>query len=208
VQLRAEQPMSDSQMTNAPLPSDVLNEFRNRYREADKHLDAGAMTLATADSNGRPSVRTMTIRVFDEQGFVFFSSDISRKGLDLAANPAAALCVYWPPLKLQVTVNGSVVQLDDAQSDRLWANRSRENHLAAWASQQSQELASGELLVERLEALKQQYRGTHVPRPEAWHAYRLVPDRIELWTVGWQRLHERICHFQENGVWKSVRLQP
>lgn len=195
-------------MTKAPLPSDVLNEFRNRYQEADKHLDAGAMTLATADGDGRPSVRTMTIRVFDAQGFVFLSSNISRKGLDLAVNPTAALCAYWPPLKLQVTVNGSIVQLDDAESDHLWSNRSRETHLAAWASQQSQELASGELLVERLEALKQQYRGAHVPRPETWHAYRLVPDRIEFWTVGWQRLHERICHFQENGVWKSVRLQP
>ncbi|MDH3713205.1 MAG: pyridoxal 5'-phosphate synthase [Gammaproteobacteria bacterium] len=195
-------------MTYAPLPSDVLDEIRNRFREADKHLDAGAMTLATADSDGRPSVRTMTIRVFDEQGFVFLSSNISRKGLDLAVNPAAALCAYWPPLKLQITINGSVVQLDQAHADRLWSNRSRENHLAAWASQQSQELVSSELLVERLEALKHQYRGTHIPRPDTWQAYRLVPDRIEFWSVGWQRLHERICHFRENDVWQSVRLQP
>lgn len=195
-------------MTNAPLPSEILNEFRNRYDEADKHLDAGAMTLATADRDGRPSVRTMTIRVFDERGFAFLSNRTSRKGLDLAANPAAALCVYWPPLKLQVTVNGSVVQLDDGETDQLWNNRSRENHLAAWASQQSRELDDGATLVARLEELKQQYREEHIPRPEYWQAYRLVPDRIEFWAVGWQRLHERICHYLDDGVWKSVRLQP
>jgi len=195
-------------MTSVPLPSDVLNEFRNRYREADKHLDAGAMTLATADGNGLPSVRTMTIRVFDERGFVFFSSNDSRKGFDLSVNPQAALCAYWPPLKLQVTINGSVVQVDGAETDRLWSNRARENHLAAWASRQSQELEDRETLVARLEELKQQYRGQHIPRPSYWLAYRLVPARIEFWTVGWQRLHERICHYQKGGQWRSMRLQP
>jgi len=145
-------------MTSVPIPSEVLNELRNRYQEADKHLDAGAMILATADSNGLPSARTMTIRVFDERGFVFFSNNDSRKGLDLAANAYAALCAYWPPLKLQVTVNGPVVQLEAAESDRLWSNRARENQLAAWASRQSQPLDDRESLIARLEGLKKQYR--------------------------------------------------
>ncbi len=195
-------------MTRVPLPSQVLNEFRNRYQEADKHLDAGAMMLATADSNGLPSVRTMTIRVFDEHGFVFFSSNDSRKGEDLAANPQAALCAYWPPLKLQVTISGPVEELADAETDRLWGNRSRENHLAAWASRQSHPLDDRESLVARFEALKKQYREEHIPRPPYWQGYRLLPERIEFWKVGWQRLHERICHYQEDGVWKSVQLQP
>lgn len=195
-------------MTPTPLPDDVLNEFRNRYQEADKHLDAGAMTLATADSEGRISVRTMTVRVFDEHGFVFLSCNTSRKGRDLATNPTAALCVYWPPLKLQVTANGTVAPLDNAQSDHYWGNRSRENQLAAWASQQSQEVTSSDQLVARLEALKQQHRGSHIPRPHNWQAYRLAPDRIEFWQVGWQRLHDRTCHYLDNGVWKTMQLQP
>lgn len=195
-------------MASAPIPSELLDEFSNRYREADKHLDAGAMMLATADSEGKPSVRTMTIRAFDEHGFVFLSSSDSRKGMDLAANPQAALCAYWPPLKLQVTIRGPVEPLDDEQSDRLWGNRARENQLAAWASRQSQELDDRATLVARLDELKQKHREEHVPRPPYWQAYRLRPERIEFWTVGWQRLHERICHYQDDGVWKSMRLQP
>jgi len=98
--------------------------------------------------------------------------------------------------------------LDDPETDRLWSNRSRENHLAAWASRQSQPLDDRKSLVARLEDLKRQYREEHIPRPPYWQAYRLVPARIEFWKVGWQRLHERICHYQDGSVWKSMQLQP
>ncbi len=195
-------------MSIVPIPGGVLDEFRNRYQEADKHLDAGAMMLATAGRDARPTIRTMTIRVFDELGFVFLSNNDSRKGADLSVNPQAALCAYWPPLKLQVTIAGTVVALDPTESDSLWAKRSRENQLAAWASQQSHPLESRDTLVTRLEELKRRYKDVQVPRPACWQAYRLIPERIEFWHVGWQRLHERVCHYLENGVWKSVLLQP
>ena len=108
----------------------------------------------------------------------------------------------WRPIR------GPVERLDGEVSDRLWSNRARENQLAAWASRQSQELDDRATLVRRLDEIKSKHREEHIPRPPYWQAYRLTPERIEFWTVGWRRLHERVCHYQEDGVWKSTALQP
>lgn len=190
--------------------TEALDRFRHLFDEAQKTgvREPAAMTLATTNSDGRPSVRTMVIRKFDERGFVFFTNSHSRKGQHLKDNPQAALCFFCQPLWEQVTIEGTIEVIDDAEADQWWASRPRDNQFAAWASDQSAPLESRELLERRLEKCHDQFVNGRVPRPPHWLGYRLVPTRIEFWKTGWRRLHERVCY--ENGAdgWQRILLNP
>jgi len=190
---------------------DPLAVARRWYEEAlvAEVPEANAMALATADLEGRPCVRFLLFKSFDERGVSFHTNYASRKGRELAANPRAALAVYWQPLGRQVRMEGTVERLAPEESDAYFATRPRESRIGAWASHQGSVLPSSEALQERVRELSERFGDEEVPRPEWWGGYLLRPDVIELWERRPERLHER-THFGRlpDGGWEAVRLAP
>jgi pyridoxamine 5'-phosphate oxidase len=166
------------------------------------------MTLATANASGRPSARVVLLRDFSEKGFVFYTNLESRKAREIRANPRAALNFSWQALESQVQIEGSVGSVDPADADLYWASRPRESQLGAWASQQSRELVSREVLEARFAQLERDYAGREVPRPPHWSGFRLVPERIEFWKSMPHRLHDRTLYELVDGRWRRGLLYP
>lgn len=167
-----------------------------------------AMTLATADSDGAPSARIVLLKRVD-RGFVFYTNYGSRKGRELEANPRAALVLHWQPLGRQVRVEGDVERVSEEESARYFATRPRGGQIGAWASAQSSPLESSEALRTRVAELATHYEGASVPLPPFWGGYRLVPDRIEFWQHGEDRLHDRLAYERTpSGEWEITRLAP
>jgi pyridoxamine 5'-phosphate oxidase len=194
------------------MSADPIARFTALFEKAkatEPH-DATAMTLATVDARGRPAARVVLLKGVDARGFVFFTNRESKKGHDLLAHPFAALCIHWPAAQQQVRVEGRVEHVSDAESDAYFATRPRESQLGAWASQQSEPLASREALEARARELAERYPET-VPRPPHWGGYRVVPERIELWFAGPGRLHDRFAYERVPGgeaEWTMTRLNP
>ena len=168
---------------------------------------AETMTLATATREGSPSVRAVLLKGADERGFVFYTNLESRKARELAANPYAALCFYWPP-ETQVRVEGVVERVTDQEADAYFAIRPRESQLGAWASKQSSALDSRATLEQQLEETRARFDGGAVTRPPFWSGYRVVPTAIEFWTRHAARLHDRARFTRENGRWVRTLLYP
>jgi pyridoxamine 5'-phosphate oxidase len=176
---------------------------------ASEPNDAEAMTLATADADGRPSARMVLLKGHDRRGFVFYTNSQSRKGDELAANLHAALLFHWKTLRRQVRIEGAVAPVSDAEADAYFATRSRDSRLGAWASDQSRPLANRALFEARYAAVKEDHEGRDVPRPPHWWGYRLVPDRIEYWSDRPHRLHERrLFTLGPDGRWIEGLLYP
>jgi pyridoxamine 5'-phosphate oxidase len=191
------------------MKEDPIALFREWFDEA---LAAGvevpeAMTLATADADGRPSARMLLLKSADDRGFTFFTGYESRKGLELAENPRAALVFYWRPLGRQVRVEGAVRRLAAEESDAYWATRPPRSRAAAAVSRQSKPLESLEALGAEAERLLAENRG-EVPRPERWGGYLLEPETIELWQHRDDRLHDRLRYTRAREGWRSERLAP
>src|SRR5690349_14457935 len=168
-------------LNEADLDADPFRQFQAWFGQA---LAAGlpepnAMTLATSTPEGRPSARMVLIKGADERGFVFFTNYESRKGMELAANPYAALVFYWAELERQIRIEGHVEKVVAAESDAYFGSRPFGSRVGAWASQQSAIIAGREVLQQRVDELAAQYADTPVPRPPHWGGYRLVPGSIE-----------------------------
>ncbi len=172
-------------------------------------LDVNAMTLATADKQGRPSARTVLLKGVDARGFVFYTNYNSRKGQELTDNPAAALVFYWPELERQVCIAGAVSKLPAQESDAYFHSRPRGSQLAAWASNQSQAVAERATLEQRWETLQGEFAGKEIARPPHWGGYVLSPERVEFWQGRPNRLHDRFCYTRQAGQgWRLERLSP
>jgi pyridoxamine 5'-phosphate oxidase len=170
--------------------------------------DPDAVALATADAQGRPSVRMVLMKGHDARGWVIYSNRESRKAGDLAANPRAALLFHWKTLRRQVRIEGPVSLVSDAESDAYFASRGRDSRLGAWASDQSRPLDSRETFTERVEAMRQRFEGQDVPRPPNWGGYRVTPETIEFWRDREHRLHERRLFTREGEGWTEGLLFP
>jgi pyridoxamine 5'-phosphate oxidase len=168
-----------------------------------------AMTLATADAEGRPSARMVLLKGVDERGLSFFTNRESRKADELARNPRAALVLYWQPLHRQVRVEGRVEPIDDEESLAYFHTRPRGSRLAAWASPQSRPLGDRAELEGRYRAVEERFGGVEeLPLPPFWGGYRVVPDAVELWHGRENRLHDRIRYERSDGRWVRGRLAP
>ena len=173
--------------------------------------DRTAMTVATATLDARPAARTVLLKTFDARGFVFYTHLDGRKGRELQANPHAALLLHWPRVRegVQVRIEGPVEIVADAEADAYFATRARGSQLGAWASRQSETLASREAFLQRLAAVEQQFEGRQIPRPARWTGLRVKPDRMEFWYGADFRLHERQLYERDRaGGWSKRMLYP
>jgi pyridoxamine 5'-phosphate oxidase len=170
--------------------------------------DATAMILATADGQGRPSARTVLLKGIDDRGFAFFTNYESRKGLDLAENPRAALVFFWSSLERQILVSGAVSKLPAAESEAYFRSRPRGSRIAAWASHQSSVVEDRQRLERAWAEAAARFPGDDVPLPPYWGGYVLAPSRIEFWQGRPNRLHDRFAYVLEDGRWTVHRLAP
>jgi len=175
---------------------------------ASEPSDANAMTLATADRDGRPSARMVLLKRHGADGFTFYTNLSSRKAEELKANSHAALLFHWKSLRRQVRIEGPVAPVDPDQADDYFATRSRESQLGAWASDQSRTLASRAELENRFAAAMDRFAIGDVPRPPGWSGYRVTPDRFEFWTDRPHRLHERRLFLRDGDGWRESLLYP
>ncbi|HWF52019.1 MAG TPA: pyridoxamine 5'-phosphate oxidase [Solirubrobacteraceae bacterium] len=193
------------------LDPDPLKLFAAWFQQA---ADAGitapeAAAVATASADGLPSARMVLVKQYDERGFVFFTSYESRKGLELAANPHAALLFYWAPLGRQVRIEGAVERADREESAAYVRTRARASQLSALASPQSRPIESREALERLVVELSARHEGAEPPLPEAWGGFRVIPASFEFWQNREDRLHDRM-RYQRSGDagWEVERLAP
>lgn len=193
-------------------PADPIARFHEWFAEAARLEPAvpDAAALATVDADGRPSNRVVLVKAVTTQGFDFFTNYDSRKGIELAANPAAALTYHWKSLGRSVRIEGDTTRLDPAASDTYWFSRPRGSRISARVSAQSQPIASREDLEARTTAEAARIGEAEVDRPTNWGGYRLVPLRIEFWTHRDDRLHDRLefTRPSPDTPWQSRLLQP
>ena len=195
------------------IPADPIARFRDTYALAEKVdraliPDVNAMTLGTIEDGGQPSVRVVLLKAFDAEGFVFYTNFHGRKGRHLLAHPKAALCFYWPPIDIQVRIEGIVTKVADAEADAYFATRPRLSQIGAWASRQSEPLEKPTALLEQVAKYEKEFEGREVPRPGFWSGFRVWPERIEFWKNMPNRLHERHLYTRDGDKWKIETLYP
>ncbi|MHA1536549.1 MAG: pyridoxamine 5'-phosphate oxidase [Alphaproteobacteria bacterium] len=176
--------------------------------EASEPAVPSAMSLATANAEGVPSIRMVLLRGLDERGFVFYTNTQSRKGEEIRANPNAALCFHWKSLGRQVRIEGPLAPVEAHEADAYFADRARGSQIGAWASDQSRPLPSRRALEKQVAKFAARFGLAKVPRPEHWSGYRVTPVHIEFWREARFRLHERIVYHRGEDGWTSQRLFP
>ena len=206
--------MTEASSAAAPAPApDPIERFVGLFEQA-KALprailpEPTAFALGTVDERGNPSVRIVLLKNVDDEGFVFYTNFESRKGRDLVGAKRAALCFHWQPLEVQVRVEGLARPVTTAEADEYFASRARGSQIGAWASLQSQPMASPADLDRRVAEIEARFVGREIPRPPHWSGFRIVPERIEFWKNMPSRLHVRHLYVREKSGWNVQQLYP
>ena len=194
-------------MSNTDDPIAIFNEWYEEAKTAEP-VNPNAVTLATADAEGRPSARMVLLKDVDADGFVFYTNLSSQKGDELAVNPHAALCFYWKDLAKQVRVQGPVSPVSVAEADAYFESRAKLSQIGAWASKQSQPLEGRMALEKRVARYTAKFNIGTVPRPEFWSGFRVAPERIEFWKEEAFRLHDRTVYTRTADGWTTEKLYP
>lgn len=200
-----------SHLDESTAPASWLPLFRRWFDDAAAALsgvEVNAMQVATADAGGRPSVRTVLLKGFDERGLVFYTNYDSAKGRDLAARPYAAAVVAWLALERQVRVSGPVERVSRAETEAYFGSRPRGAQLGAWASRQSEVVGSRAALDAAEQGMAGRFDGRPVPPPDNWGGYRIAPEVVEFWQGRPDRLHDRLRYRLDAGAWRLERLAP
>ena len=191
-------------------PIDPFSLFEEWFAEAQEKEpnDPHAMALASVDDDGLPDVRMVLLNARDHRGFCFFTNFESEKARQLKANPKAAFVMHWKSLRRQVRVRGAVEAVADGEADAYFSTRSRASQIGAHASRQSRPLANRYALLERVETLTRSFGDEPVQRPPHWSGFRIIPDAMEFWKDGANRLHDRVRFTRRDGGWDRQRLYP
>jgi pyridoxamine 5'-phosphate oxidase len=197
-------------LRRADLDPDPIVQFNRWLAEAVAAgiKDPNAAALATVTPAGQPSARTVLLKGVSSTAFLFFTSYLSRKAADLAANPRAGLTFFWPALERQVLIEGAVHKSTREEAAAYFHTRPIGSQLGAWASHQSQPVPSRDYLEQKLAAISTQYAGQEVPLPDFWGGYWLTPSSIEFWQGGPSRIHDRLRYLPTAGGWQIDRLSP
>ncbi|HZJ53411.1 MAG TPA: pyridoxamine 5'-phosphate oxidase [Myxococcaceae bacterium] len=191
---------------------DPFEQFAEWFREAEAAVpvDPNSMVLSTVGPDGRPSSRVVLLKGFDRDGFVFYGNLDSRKFRELRSNPFAALNFHWKPLEKQVRIEGRATQVSDQEADAYFATRPRGSQIGAWASRQSEPLASRAVLEAAVREVEARHAGRQIPRPPHWSGFRLDPDLVEFWKAAPFRLHDRelFRRASPDAPWTVERLYP
>lgn len=199
-------------LSRADLDKDPVVQFTNWFEQAQKTdiPDSTAMVLATASSTGQPSQRTVLLKYYDDNGFVFFTNYSSRKAAELSENQKVSLIFVWLELERQVIISGTAEKVSAAESAKYFMSRPKESQMAAWVSSQSHPVSSRQLLMQKFQEIKTKIGEKKVPLPSFWGGYRVKPAAIEFWQGRKNRLHDRFLYTKgdENGLWSIARLAP
>jgi pyridoxamine 5'-phosphate oxidase len=196
-----------SEITADPDPFVQFSEWYN------EHLEAGiaipdAVSLGTASSLGRVSVRTVLLKGYDSNGFVFFTNYNSKKGIQLSENHSAAMLFYWPESGRQVRIEGITEKVTEKESATYFSTRPLDSQISAWASEQSSVIPDRLYLEKRHNLYKERFKNRMVEKPAYWGGFRLIPDHFEFWLDGEFRLHDRIVYSKASEGWSITRLAP
>ncbi|MBM9535507.1 pyridoxamine 5'-phosphate oxidase [Desulfobulbus alkaliphilus] len=193
------------------LDPDPIRQFARWFADASASdmLEPNAMSLATAGVDGQPTLRTVLLKFFDHNGFVFFTNYGSRKARQIAANHRVALLFSWIRLERQVEIIGKAEKVSSVESARYFATRPRDSQIGAWISRQSTILSSRKLLMMELEKMKVRFLQGEIPLPDFWGGYRVYPTSLEFWQGQTSRLHDRFLYTRSDGDgWNLQRLAP
>ena len=190
-------------------PIDLFMAWIGTARGSGAILEPNAMTLATVGVDGAPSARMVLLKEVDDDGaFVFYTNRLGRKGLEISANPRVALVFWWEPLERQVRIEGTIVETSAEETAAYFASRPRESRIGAWASNQSQPIASRQELEQQFASADAEHPGEDVPVPPWWGGYSVQPTAIEFWQGRMGRMHDRLSYTLEGRQWSRTRLQP
>ena len=198
-------------LSSDELERDPFKQFELWFQQAYQSnlREPNAMSLATATAQAKPSLRTVLLKYFDREGFVFFTNYSSKKAVQIRENPYVSLLFLWLALERQVIIEGKARKISAAESFKYFATRPRGSQLGAWCSQQSSIISSRKLLEMKFEEMKRKFSNREIPLPSSWGGYRVIPISFEFWQGREDRLHDRFLYcLQEDGTWEIQRLAP
>ena len=198
-------------LSESEVSPDPIHQFGQWFKEAvdSQLLEPNAFSLATARQDGQPSVRTVLLKSFDSQGFLFFSNYESKKGDALKVNPKGAILFTWLELQRQIRIEGIVEKISEKESLEYFQSRPKDSQIGAWASPQSRPISSREILEKNQNRLAAEYAEVEkLPLPPFWGGYRLAPVWFEFWQGRESRLHDRLVYERAGESWKIGRLAP
>lgn len=199
------------ELLESNVPEDPIELFRNWFEEIEDVKDgfeANAMTLSTIGKDGFPKSRIVLLKEFSQEGFIFFTNFNSSKGKSLQHNPNCCISFFWPSLERQVIIHGVAEKYSEEKAEEYFSSRPRGSQLGAWASSQSSEIASREVLEKCLRELEVKFMGKDIPKPDYWGGFLIKPLSLEFWQGRENRLHDRLLFTKSQNEWELKRLAP